>query len=102
MATEETAWLYDVAQIVTAFGVIITAISSIYNRYEIRKASRKVEKKVDTVVVAANGLAESALEAKFAAVRAQNAVVDARAAVADVKAAVVEVKAAVANGNKVT
>jgi len=92
-------WLGDIMQIVTSIGVIITSISSIYNRYEIRKAARKV----DTVVKAANGLTESAMEAKFAAVRAQNAVIDAKSTMADVKAAVVEVKAAVAaNGNKAT
>jgi hypothetical protein len=31
------------AQIATAIGVIFTGISSIYNRYEIRKATQKVE-----------------------------------------------------------
>jgi hypothetical protein len=35
-------WVYG-AQIATAIGVIITGISSIYNRSEIRKAADKVE-----------------------------------------------------------
>ena len=83
-------WVYEIVQLVTALGVIFTAISSIYNRYEIRKATLKV----DSVVVAANGLAESAKEAKVAVSKAQIAVVEVKAAVADVKAAVI------ANGTK--
>jgi hypothetical protein len=74
-------WVYEVAQIVTSIGVIFTAISSIYNRYEIRRAA----KKVDAVNQTANGLAESA---KVAVVEAKAAVVEARAAVVEVKAAV--------------
>jgi len=83
----------DVAQIVTAIGVIFTAISSMYNRYEIRKATRKVE----IVNQTANGLAESAKEAKVAVVEAKAAVEEAKAAVVEAKAAVVENRA---NGNK--
>ena len=83
-------WVYEIVQLVTAIGFIFTAISSIYNRWEIRKAARKV----DSVVVAANGLAESAKEAKVAVSKAQIAVVEVKAAVADVKAAVI------ANGTK--
>jgi len=83
-------WVYEIVQLVTAIGVIFTAISSIYNRWEIRKAARKV----DTVVAAASGLSESAKEAKVAVAKAQIAVVEVKAAVADVKAAVI------ANGTK--
>jgi hypothetical protein len=83
-------WVYEIVQLVTAIGVIFTAISSIYNRYEIRKAARKV----DTVVKAASGLSESAKEAKVAVAKAQISVAEVKAAVADVKAAVI------ANGTK--
>ncbi len=81
----ETPWFSDFAQIITAIGVIFTAISSIYNRYEIRKAARKIE----VVNHTTNGLAKSAQEAKVAVVEAKAAVVEAKAAIVDVKAAVV-------------
>jgi len=42
----DQSWLGDVAQIVTALGVIVTALSSILNRL----ALNRVDQKVDTAV----------------------------------------------------
>jgi hypothetical protein len=52
--------LSDVTQIITAIGVIITAASSIYNRFQIKKVADKVEE----VHAATNGIVTKLITVK--------------------------------------
>jgi hypothetical protein len=65
-------WLFEVTQIVTSVGVILTALSSIYNRYQIGK----VAEKVDGIHKATNSLIDRALATKDDVIAAKDVIIE--------------------------